>query len=317
LIDLRADSHQMPVVCEYPAFDPDSFSDIQPSATDGQGVRGDSGEQTGKIVCGGGRLSPEGARIAECRNPKESALTVESESTIYFRHETNLFRAFKDAGFEPRVFFDIGSSNSGWSFQMADLFPNARFHLFEPLVDHKAFYRENTAHILQERPDFQVHKVAIGAVNGTAKMGVDESGYSASTLVTETNATFTGLIEVPIRRLDTFVFEQNLPRPEVLKIDVQGGELGVLIGAGSLLDNVQLIQAEVWLMRRYGSQTPLLHEILEYLTVKNFLLIGFGGSYYGDLHELYATDAFFARIDFLNRLSGRLPASSLTGVSGA
>jgi FkbM family methyltransferase len=238
---------------------------------------------------------------------------MENESTTYFWHETNLFRAFKEAGFEPRVFFEIGSSNSGWSYQMATLFPTARFHLFEPLVDQKDFYRENTARIVQLRPDFRIHKIAVGDVDGTTKLGVDASGYSASTLVTEIDETFTELVEVPIRRLDTFVFEQDLPRPEVLKIDVQGGELAVLIGAGSLLDKVQLIQAEVWLTRGYWKQTPLLHEISEYLSGKGFLLVAFGGSYYSNLHELYATDAFFARIDLLNRLAGRLPASSLTG----
>jgi FkbM family methyltransferase len=175
---------------------------------------------------------------------------VESESTTYFWHEINLFQAFKNAGFEPRVFFEVGSSNSGWSFQMADLFPAARFHLFEPLVDYKAFYRENTATILKERPDFGIHKVAVGDVDGITKMGVDESGYGSSMLVTETNATFTKLIEVPMRKLDSLVVEQDLPRPEVLKIDVQGGELRVLTGAAASLDTVQLIQAEVWLMRR-------------------------------------------------------------------
>jgi FkbM family methyltransferase len=238
---------------------------------------------------------------------------VESESPIYFRRETNLFQAFKDAGFEPRVFFDIGSSNSGWSLQMADLFPTARYHLFEPLVDHKAVYRENTAHILQVRPDFQLHKVAVGAVEGTVKMGVDESGYGASTLVTQSNAAFPELVAVPMRRLDTIASEQNLPRPDVLKIDVQGGELDVLRGAGSLLDTVQLIQAEVWFMRRYGSGTPLFQEINEYLSSKGLLLVAFGDFYYGDSHELYAGDAFFARDELLSRCAGKLPKGSLTG----
>ncbi|MFY9984223.1 MAG: FkbM family methyltransferase [Chthoniobacterales bacterium] len=238
---------------------------------------------------------------------------MESESTNYFQNETNLFRAFKEAGFKPQTFFDIGSSNSGWSLQMADIFPDARFHLFEPLVDQKAFYGENTAQILQIRPDFQVHKVAVGDMDGVAKMGVDESGYGASTLVAEANATFTELIEVPMCRLDSLVFEKDLPRPEVLKIDVQGGELGVLVGAGSLLDTVQLIQAEIWLMRRYGNGTPLCHEIIEYLSTKGFMLVAFGDFYYGDLHELYAADAFFARTDLLRQLAGRLPEGSLTG----
>ena len=91
--------------------------------------------------------------------------------TTYFSHEIKLFRAFRDAGLNPGVFFDVGSSNSGWSFQMAGLFPAARFHLFEPLVDHKAFYRENTMNILQERPDFQVHKIAVGDRDGIIRSG--------------------------------------------------------------------------------------------------------------------------------------------------
>lgn len=238
---------------------------------------------------------------------------MESENTPYFWHETNLFRAFKEAGFEPRVFFEVGSSNSGWSYQMATLFPPARFHLFEPLVDHKDFYRENTERILKLRPDFRIHKIAVGQVDGTTKLGVDASGYSASTLVTETSEQFTELVEVPVRRLDTLVFEQDLPRPDVLKIDVQGGELAVLIGAGSLLDTVQMIQAEVWLARGYWEKTPLFHEINEYLGAKGFLFLDFGGAYYGDLHELYAADAFFARKALLQRYAEKLPKGSLTG----
>jgi FkbM family methyltransferase len=238
---------------------------------------------------------------------------VESEFTTDYLHEKQLFLAFKNAGFEPRVFFEIGSSNSSWSYHMAEIFPGARFHLFEPLLDHKAYYREITEGVLQAHPDFRIHKVAVGDIDGTTKMGVDASGVGASTLVTEKDETFTEIIEVPIRRLDTIVFEQNLPRPEVLKIDVQGGELGVLIGASSLLDTVQVIQAEVWLMRRYGNQTPLLHEITEYLSGKGFLLIAFGGCYYGDLHELYATDAFYVRNELLGRYVAKLPNGPLAG----
>lgn len=238
---------------------------------------------------------------------------MENEPTNYFRHETNLFRAFKEAGFEPRVFFEIGSSNSGWSYEMAALFPASRFHLFEPLIDYRDVYRENTATILRARPNFRVHKVAVGDCDGTIKMGVDASGYRSSTLVAELNETFTEMIEVPIRRLDTVAFEEDLPSPEVLKIDVQGAELNVLTGAGSLLATVQLIQAEVWLTRGYWKQTPLLFEISEYLNARGFLLVDFGGSYYGDLHDLYAIDAFFARRELLEQYADKFPEGSLTG----
>ena len=108
-----------------------------------------------------------------------------NESTPYFWHETNLFRAFKEAGFEPRSSSRLGHPTPVGPSKWQTLFPTARFHLFEPLVDHKDFYRENTARILQLRPDFRIHKIAVGDVDGTIKMGVDASGYSASTLVTE------------------------------------------------------------------------------------------------------------------------------------
>jgi hypothetical protein len=58
------------------------------------------------------------------------------------------------------------------------------------------------------------------------------------------------------------------------------------------LDSDQLIQVETWFLRWYGNDTPLHHEISEYLNAKGFLLIGFGECHYGELHELYAVDVF-------------------------
>jgi hypothetical protein len=42
------------------------------------------------------------------------------------------------------------------------------------------------------------------------------------------------------------------------------------------------------------------------------LLVDFGGSYYGDLHDLYAIDAFFARRELLEQYADKLPKGSLT-----
>jgi FkbM family methyltransferase len=240
-------------------------------------------------------------------------METQYKDKAWYWRELNLFRAFKEAGFEPTAVFDIGSSHSGWSYEVAQVFPAAQFDLFEPLLDHKAHYRDNTREVLLARPDFRIHKVAVGNFDGTTRIGLDESGYGASTLVTQPNATFREMIEIPIRRLDTIVFELGLPRPEVLKLDVQGGELAVLTGSGALLDTVSLIQTETWFLRAYGNDTPLHHEIDQYLNAKGFFLVEFGEFYYGDSHELHSSDAFFARADLLRRLAGRLPKASLIG----
>jgi FkbM family methyltransferase len=241
----------------------------------------------------------------------------ENESSSWFEHEIKFFQAFKEAGFEAETCYDIGSSHSGWALQLAEIFPAAKFHLFEPLLDYREPYKKSTDHILSLRPDFRIHKVAVGDRDGVTRMGLDESGYGASTLVTKTSAGFADLIEVPVRRLDTMVFELGLPKPEVLKIDVQGGELAVLTGAGTVLDSVQLIQAETWQTRCYGDETPLHHEITEYLQSRGFLLAAFGDFYYGDLHELIAADAYFVRRSLLVRCAAKLPKGSLTGIQRA
>jgi FkbM family methyltransferase len=90
----------------------------------------------------------------------------------------------------------------------------------------------------------------------------DEMGWAASLLLTQCAASLTEKITVTVKRLETIISEQKLPVPELLKMDVQGAELNVLRGAGALLNQVQVIQAEVWFRRAYGPQTPLLHEAL-------------------------------------------------------
>jgi FkbM family methyltransferase len=229
----------------------------------------------------------------------------------YYRREINFFRAFKDCGFEPKAIFDVGSSDAGWSWELSSVFPEAMFHLFEPLVDYKPNYQKGITGALAERPNLQIHKIAVGRWNGWTSFGSDESGYSGSTLATAPSASFPEMYRVPIRRLDSYAAELRLPRPDVLKVDVQGGEIAVLEGSGSLLQGVQLIQIETWLRRSYGEKTPLLHEIIDYLSRFGLQLVEFGDSYYDELHKIYALDAFFAHSQLLDRFGGMLPKDRL------
>jgi FkbM family methyltransferase len=229
----------------------------------------------------------------------------------YYKEEQAVFLSFKNLGFEPKVIFDVGSSHSGWSYTISSLFPKAEFHLFEPLADLKPFYRENTARVLQARPDFIVHKIAVGATDGKIRLFSDAEGYGASTLISESRGDLQEDFEVPIFRLDTLTPE--LPNPDILKMDVQGAELEVLQGAQKMLRHVQIIQLEAWFQRGYGARTPLLHEVTEFLEKNEFRLVEFGGGFYTEIHELYSIDAFFARVDLLEKLGPGLGRSSFTG----
>ena len=123
---------------------------------------------------------------------------------------------------------DIGASTGALLQSMCDLAPQGRHFAFEP--------RPEAAEELQSRfPRVTVHAVALAA----------ETGVAPFTLVVS-NPAYSGLkprrydrpeqlqtIEVPVRRLDDLV----PPDLDVafVKIDVEGGEVGVLQGGMSTL----------------------------------------------------------------------------------
>jgi FkbM family methyltransferase len=51
-------------------------------------------------------------------------------------------------------------------------------------------------------------------------------------------------IDIKIRTIENFVSENNIKKIDFLKIDVEGYELNVLLGAKSFLENIELIQFE-------------------------------------------------------------------------
>src|ERR1700688_1954288 len=104
--------------------------------------------------------------------------------TEWYSEEKRIFAAFRKAGFEPKVIYDIGSSHSGWSDAINGVFENADFHLFEPLVDHKPSYRKGCDSVFSRCPKFILHKILLGNNREKVRMFSDSDGFSASVLPT-------------------------------------------------------------------------------------------------------------------------------------
>src|SRR5258708_37966349 len=100
--------------------------------------------------------------------------------------------------------------------------------------------------------------------------------------------------------------------PDIQKMDVRGGEMLFLGGRGENLGKEKVIQAEPWFTGAYGRDTPLLHEIHQFLAAHEFVFLDIGGRYYSSVHELYACDAFFVQRAVLERLKAPLPNAPLT-----
>ena len=104
--------------------------------------------------------------------------------------------------------------------------------------------------------------------------------------------------------LDDAVREFALTTPQVVKVDIQGGELNVLKGATRLLPKVDVLLLECWLYRGYSNDTPLLLEVANWLREFDFHLWDLGDCY-RDGGTLVHQDCFF--------LNSRSTVSGLRG----
>jgi FkbM family methyltransferase len=77
--------------------------------------------------------------------------------------------------------------------------------------------------------------------------------------------------EIRLHTLDGWASEAGVAAVDVLKLDVQGGELAVLRGAERVLSTVRLIEAEVTFNPIYEGQ-PLFGELDVFLRDRGFLL---------------------------------------------
>lgn len=118
----------------------------------------------------------------------------------------------------PRVIVDAGA-NIGLSVLLfARRFPGAAIHAIEPDRLNLRKLRRNIGHL----PNVTVHPVAVGATDGWAVFREATAGWASS--LTDDGE---GLV-VPVRDLARFVRQVADGRADILKLDVEGAEWGIL-----------------------------------------------------------------------------------------
>lgn len=200
-------------------------------------VRRKGGQLKARIGWNWARLWPE----LTCRIELGAALSVPSKSQIarglYEGFYEGPERAFLLKYLRPAdVFYDIGANVGLYSVLAATAIGSqGRVYAFEPNEESLHFLRRNLARIRGCRT--QVFSLAVSDVEGTLELSVPTQGYDAWATLGAVTTVDTPVVRREIRAatLDGLHASEGLAAPTVVKIDVEGWELHVLDGAGTVL----------------------------------------------------------------------------------
>jgi hypothetical protein len=107
-------------------------------------------------------------------------------------------------------------------------------------------------------------------------------------------------VRVPVYMLDEFAEANSLPKPDVMKLDVQGAERLILSAGRRTMQSANVLFLETWLTRGYGPETPLLTEMIEFLANAGFTLVTLGEQFRDERGRVYSVDAVFFADRFLS-----------------
>jgi FkbM family methyltransferase len=142
------------------------------------------------------------------------------------------------------IFYDLGANRGLYTCLAGDVVENGEVHAFEPnpvaIGDLEQNIQQNN---LSSR--VTVHQKAVSD-SGEEIPFVVRSGSTGNTLQTTTvDERDSETITVESVNLDDFIIENNLPRPTIMKIDIEGAEVDALKSMETSLEDCRLVYCEV------------------------------------------------------------------------
>ena len=143
------------------------------------------------------------------------------------------------------IVLDIGANVGDWSASIQRYLPNSRVIAFEPSKE--AF--ERLTNRFKNSNLFSCWNLAVGKENVEAFLYADSSASGLGSLtkrrVKHFGITFEHRESINVTTLDNWIKNQSPKvRPNVIKMDVEGHELDVLMGASTAMKSIQVIQFE-------------------------------------------------------------------------
>jgi FkbM family methyltransferase len=174
----------------------------------------------------------------------------------------------------PKVIYDIGSNLLHWSKIAKEVWADSSIFAFDAVEEFEELYYKNnwlTGFSTELLGDFDLKEVEFFKnIEHPAGSSIFRENPSinpiAKDLFPEKSAIKRNMV-----RLDTIVKEWDLPKPQLIKIDVQGGELNILKGALNTLKECKDLIIEMPLVE-YNIGAPTNAELSTFLDQQGFKL---------------------------------------------
>lgn len=209
----------------------------------------------------------------------------------------------------PLQIVDAGAHIGNSVASFLELFPRATVHAFEPAPEN---YRQ-LANRFKDHPNVCTYQAALGSEKGTVLLHLNNYDATHSVIpispdeiarwADASDISSVGSVEVPQVALDGFLAENNIPRLDILKLDIQGGELAALLGATAALaaQQIECVFSEVEFRALYSGQ-PLAWDLHRLFASHGYEFVNFICPKITDAGLLSWADAVYVNRTLWNHL---------------
>lgn len=207
------------------------------------------------------RIKSRSRRIIKQKTAKKEPVAYNIRGSVWFENE---MKSFKEAhkwmqeNYEFKSIVDIGANVGQFGKKIRQYYPAAHLYSFEPIP----FVCDELKLNFKDDPNFTAINVGLGDSDGKTKFHMNLFSDSSSMLeigeLHTKNFPYTKdevEIEVEVKQLDNCLKADEIQKPYLVKIDVQGFEEQVINGGLQVIRNAEMVITESSYKELYKGQS--------------------------------------------------------------